>query len=209
MKVKLLIGFVVFIALFFTFCSGDSINSWEIDKPKKVDQLVFFGDSLTAGYGLKKVNESFPNVVSNQFNKPFTRLGFSGYTTGDAIVKLKEIPQKENTLVVVTLGGNDILKNRPLVETEKNLRTLFQEIKAAGHSVLYTEVLGLFGGKRHQMHVKVCTEMKVPMVIDIMAGVFSNGSLMQGDSVHPAASGCKVIGEKITATIKDLNLIPE
>ena len=209
MKIKLVIGVLVVIALFFTFCSGDSANSWEIDKPKKVDQLVFFGDSLTAGYGLNNINESFPNAVSTELNKPFTRLGFSGYTTGDAIVKLKEIPQKENTLVIVTLGGNDILKNRPLAETEKNLKTLFREIKAAGHDVLYTEVLGLFGGKRHQMHIKVCTEMKVPMVVDIMAGVFSTASLMQSDSVHPAAAGCKVIGQKITTTIKDLNLIPE
>ena len=206
MKLKSILGSVVIFILLFSVCSGEKINSWEIKKSEKIDKLVFFGDSLTAGFGLQNQKDSFPNLIASSLNLPFERFSFSGYTTSDALNKLNGLANGKNKLIIVTLGGNDLLRSRPLNETEENLKKIFKDLDEKGYTILYTEVLGLIGGKRHQMHLRVCKELKVALVPDIMAGVFSNANLMQSDSVHPAASGCKVIAEKISTVIKDLEL---
>ena len=209
MKFKGLAALLLAGLLFFTFCSGDKLNSWEIHKAEgKINRLVFFGDSLTAGYGLSDKTKSFPDLVAKQLNLPFQRFGFSGYKTSDALNKLKDIPNGENAIIIVTLGGNDILRNKPLSETETNLNTIFSELHKKDYTVIYTEVLGLIGGKRHEMHLKVCLENKVAIVPDILAGVFSNPGMMQADSIHPAESGCQKIADKIVQTIRNIKLLP-
>ena len=207
MKIKLLLFALVPILLLFTFCNGNDLNTWALKHgEQKITKLVFLGDSLTAGYGLSNKTKSFPDLVAKQLNLPFQRFGFSGYKTSDALAKLPQIPEGKNALMVVTLGGNDILRNKPLSETEKNLKTIFSELHKKGYAIVYTEVLGLIGGKRHAMHLRVCQELQVAIVPDILAGVFSNPDLMQADSIHPAERGCQKIADKIVETINGLKL---
>lgn len=207
MKIKLLIFSIIPILLLLTFCEGNNLNSWEIKHSnQKISKIVFLGDSLTAGYGLTDKTKSFPDLVAQQLNLPFQRFGFSGYKTSDALAKLPTIPPGENAMIVVTLGGNDILRNKPLSETEKNLKTIFSELHKKGYIIVYTEVLGLIAGKRHAMHIRVCQELQVAIVPDILAGVFSNSDMMQADSIHPAESGCQKIADKIVETINTLKL---
>lgn len=209
MKLKILATLLILGVFFFTFCSGDKLNSWDILRPKdKIERLVFFGDSLTAGYGLSDKSKSFPDLVAQKLNLPFERFGFSGYKTSDALNKLSDIPDGKNAIIVVTLGGNDILRNKPLSETETNLRKIFKELQAKNYIVVYTEVLGLIGGKRHEMHLRVCQDNKAAIVPDILSGVFSDPGMMQADSIHPAESGCQKIADKIVTTIQDLKLLP-
>jgi acyl-CoA thioesterase I len=208
MKIKLILASFSLIFLLFFVCKSDGVNSWEVSKPQKISQLIFFGDSLTAGYGLKDRKESFPDKVAKALDLPFQRFGFSGYTTKDALTKISSLPAGKNNLAVVTLGGNDILGRKPLEETEKNLKEIFTQLQQLGYTVLYTEVLSLFDGKRHDMHLKVCREMKIAMVPDILAGLITDSVLMQADSIHPAEAGCSAIAAKITHIIKENKLTP-
>ena len=59
----LLIGIVLFLFL----CRSPAINNWDINKGDgKPNKIIFFGDSLTTGYGLKDKADSFPHQIARQ-----------------------------------------------------------------------------------------------------------------------------------------------
>jgi len=200
---KLTYIFLSLILGYFTLCSSPSINNWQIRQFESApSQLIFFGDSLTKGYGLKDLSKSFPERISQEMDLPFKRFGFSGYTTMGAIEKLKLLKNEEPSLLIITLGGNDILKSRTLNETETSLREIFTYAQNYKHTLVFTEVLKVFDSDRHEMHIKLCREFGVLLIPDILAGVVSKPELMV-DFIHPNEKGSAVISEKILKILRE------
>lgn len=196
------------LTILFFYCKGPTINSWEITKPKEnTSQIIFFGDSLTSGYGLKNNKESFPNQLKKTLNLPSKIFGYPGNTTADGLKKIEQLKQEPPSLVILTLGGNDILKRRKLEETKRNLTHLFKTLQSYGHTVVYTEVLSVMDGKRHLMHVELCKEFKIAMVPDILSGMISGTEYMQGDSIHPNEAGCQLIAQRILTVLQETKRI--
>jgi len=203
-KKHLIAGSCLFIIFLFFYCKGPSINNWEINKPaKQVNQILFFGDSLTSGYGLDNKNKSFPHLIGKTLNLPFKVFGYPGNTTADGLKKIKSLKDETPSLVILTLGGNDILKRKKLEETFSNLEIIINQLQSWGHTVVYTEVLSIMDGKRHNMHVALSKKSKIYMVPDILSGMISDQGLMQADSIHPNEDGCKLISERIMKVLKE------
>ena len=201
-KKYLLGGTALCIIFLFFYCKGPSINNWEIQKPDKINQIIFFGDSLTSGYALKNKEDSFPNKVAKKLNTPFKIFGYPGNTTTDGLKKIDILKNEPPSLVILTLGGNDIIRRVKQSETKSNLQQLFSKLQSWGHTVVYTEVLSVFDGKRHLMHIELCKESKICLVPDILSGILSDHKKMS-DNVHPNEIGCEEISQKILNTLKE------
>jgi acyl-CoA thioesterase-1 len=200
-----LISIPAILILFFV-CRSPSINYWDIKKGEKPSKLIFLGDSLTAGFGLSDINNSFPSLVAKSLNLPMVRHGYNGHTTESILPKLSDLKNEKPTLLILTIGGNDILKKVNLEETEKNLRTIFSKLQAMGHTVVFTEVLSFFDGKRHKMHIKLCKEFSITLIPDILSGLINDSDKMT-DLIHPAKAGCEVISKRIVKTLKETELV--
>lgn len=206
-KKYILGGSCLLITFLFIFCRNPPANNWDIDKSTEFKQIIFFGDSLTSGYGLKDQSKSFPNIIGRQLNIPVKIYGYPGNTTADGLKKLSNLENEPPSLLVLTLGGNDILRRLNLDETDKNLREIIQALKLKGHTVVFTEVLSIMAGKRHQIYLEICKDMKIVMVPDILKGMLSDSESMQGDSIHPDTKGCRIISDRIITTLKETGIL--
>ena len=88
--------------------------------PVKV--VLFFGDSLTAGYGLSP-EEAFPALVEKQLIKQgapvkVVNAGLSGETSAGGLARIEWILRQPIDIFVLELGGNDGLRGLPLDQTK-------------------------------------------------------------------------------------------
>ena len=93
-------------------------------------KIVFFGDSLTAGYGLDDVNNAFPGLIQkniDSLNLPYTVInsGVSGETTAGGKGRIDWVLNQKPDIFILELGANDGLRGVPLSETKENLQRMF------------------------------------------------------------------------------------
>ena len=189
---------------YFFLCRSAPVNNWEIKKSSGFKNIVFFGDSLTTGYNMKEKDQSYPSKLARKLKLPKIVYGFNGYTTEKALTVVDKLKEQAPTLLVVTLGGNDILRRKKLDETENNLRQIFGKLQAMGHTVVFTEVLSVFDGDRHEVYRKLCSEFEIAMVPDILKGLLSDNEAMV-DNIHPDIKGCEVISDRVLKVIKEFH----
>jgi lysophospholipase L1-like esterase len=201
-KIGIIIG--ILIIGYFFLCSSPSVNNWDIKNGSGFSKVVFFGDSLTTGFNLKDKDQSYPAKLARKLNLPKTVYGFNGYTTENALTVIDQLKEEKPSLLVVTLGGNDILRRKSLKDTEKNLREIFKRLQGMGHTVVYTEVLSVLDGARHEVHLKLCKEFGIAMVPDILKGLLSDNEAMV-DNIHPDVKGCEIIAERVMAVIHEFH----
>ena len=103
---------------------------FQTTQPKVV---LFFGDSLTAGYGVS-TEEAFPAVVEKLLLKAGANVrvlngGLSGETSAGGLARVDWILRQSIDVFVLELGGNDGLRGLPIRDTKKNLQTIIDKVK--------------------------------------------------------------------------------
>ena len=98
---------------------------------KKV--ILFFGDSLTAGYGLS-TEEAFPALAEKLLNNSGKRVkvvnaGLSGETSAGGLSRIDWILRQPVDIFLLELGANDGLRGLPLDQTRKNLQSIIDKVK--------------------------------------------------------------------------------
>jgi acyl-CoA thioesterase-1 len=101
---------------------------------KKVKNILFFGNSLTAGYGLEPA-EAFPAQIQNRLDSlklPYKVVngGLSGETTSGGNSRIDWVLRNPVDIFILELGGNDGLRGIPVTETRKNLQAMIDKVKA-------------------------------------------------------------------------------
>ena len=87
--------------------------------------ILAFGDSLTAGVGTTK-DKSYPSVLAELTGRHIINAGISGEETKAGLQRFEHVlVQSKPDLVILLEGGNDILRNRKLSNTKKNLAAMF------------------------------------------------------------------------------------
>ena len=95
--------------------------------------ILFYGDSLTAGYGLS-TEEAFPALVEKKLNKNeklvrVINAGLSGETSAGGLTRLDWVIKQPIDIFILELGANDGLRGLPLEETQKNLQSIIDKVK--------------------------------------------------------------------------------
>lgn len=189
-------------ALLATSCG----RTWPITHaPPPNPTICCFGDSLVVGYGAEQ-KESYPAVIAELTKQTVTSWGVSGETTGQALARTKKFKGRSFGLVIVTLGGNDILQRVAWADTERNLRTIFTDIQASGAVVAFTGVNGPLSVGLTDKYRNLCRSQGVYFIPDILAGILTNTDL-KSDEIHPNAKGYRLMAERIVAALQKGHLL--
>ena len=112
----------------------DATNNAAVAPISKTKTILFFGNSITAGYGVDP-SEAFPALIqikinSLKLNYKVINAGVSGETSAGGNGRVNWILKQPVDIFVLELGGNDGLRGIPLAETKKNLQTIIDKVKA-------------------------------------------------------------------------------
>jgi acyl-CoA thioesterase I len=175
-------------------------RSWTITNARPSGtNVIAFGDSLTEGYRLEK-GEGWPEQLAAIVGRPILNRGVSGNTTGDALARLeRDVLAEDPRIVLVCLGGNDMLRRMPADEQFANLRAIVRAIQEKGALVVLigTEGFKLLTqvdyGDRYEALARETGAVYVP---DLMDGVLGDPALML-DRIHPNQRGYEKIARRI------------
>jgi acyl-CoA thioesterase-1 len=174
----------------------------------KAPLVVFLGDSITAGWGLRR-EQAFPALVEAALRARNVRVevvnaGRSGDTSAGGLRRLPPLLARRPALLVVELGALDGLRLVPLGTLESNLRTIVASARSAGVPVL---LLGMrlptnYGGPGYatafaELFPSLARELSVPLVPFVLEGIAGNPELTFWDRLHPNAQGQRRIGEAV------------
>jgi lysophospholipase L1-like esterase len=161
--------------------------------------VIAFGDSLTQGYGMAP-GDTYPAYLAELIGRPVLNKGVSGETTGDALRRLEaDVLSQDPRIVLVCLGGNDMLRRLSPDEQFANLRTIVERIQEQGALVVligtegFTLLTNVDYGARYEQLAK---ETGAVYVSDFLDGVFGDPSLMF-DQIHPNAAGYRKVAQRI------------
>ena len=172
--------------------------------------ILFFGNSLTAGYGLDDPNKAFPALIQQKIdslnlNYTVTNAGLSGETTAGGKSRLNWVLDQEVDVFVLELGANDGLRGIPLEETRKNLQAIIDAVRAknpetkivlAGMQLppnLGADYTKGFQEIFPQLAEKNNTAL-IPFLLKDVGGI---ARLNQGDGIHPTAQGAEIVANNV------------
>jgi lysophospholipase L1-like esterase len=173
-------------------------------------RVLALGDSLTEGAGVAP-EEAWPNLLASRTGWVVINGGVSGDTTGDALRRLPALLEEHNpVLVLVALGGNDMLRHVSQEDTVANLGKMLAMIKAHGAKpvLLATPKPSVAGAVFQNLSAadfyrRVAEEHQVPMIEDAIAEVLSDPQL-KGDPLHPNTAGHAKLSQKIFDALKSI-----
>lgn len=189
----------------------------EVAAPQGPERLVLaFGDSLYAGYGLER-GQSLADAVQARLrragiNATVVNAGVSGDTTAAGrqrlAFSLDNLPRTPD-LVLLGLGGNDVLRQLPPEETRKNLIAMLDELKARRIPVVLTGMqappnLGPeFGRAFNAIWPDLARDYRAGLYPFILDGVIGDPKLMLPDHVHPNAAGVARIADRLAPVVRE------
>jgi len=162
--------------------------------------LLVFGDSLSAAYGLRTdqgwVALLQKRLQSEGYGYTVVNASVSGETTAGGRSRLpRALAQHKPVLVVLELGANDGLRGLPLKDARANLEAMIKAIQRANAKVLLVGILvppnygPRYSSGFEQMYLQLAAELKLPFVPFMLDGVALDPQLMQEDGYHPRAEG--------------------
>ena len=167
------------------------------------DVIVAFGDSLTPGTGASS-DTAYPAVLAALTGRTVVNAGVPGDTTASALERLPGVlAEHQPRLVLLCLGGNDMLRKQPAATTENNLRLLVQTIRASGAEVMLIAVPEpkLFGGAP-DFYGRIAKDMQLPLEDDVFNDVLKDNSL-KADPIHANAAGYRVVAERLAEFLRE------
>ncbi|MCD6706768.1 MAG: arylesterase [Thiobacillus sp.] len=167
------------------------------------DVIVAFGDSLTHGTGAN-ADAAYPAVLAGLTGRAVVNAGLPGDTTTTGLARLPEVlAEHRPRLVLLCLGGNDMLRKHPAASTESNLRLLVQTIHASGANVVLIGVPApkLFGGAP-DFYARIAEDMRLPLEADVFNDVLKDNRL-KSDPIHANAAGYRIVAERLAEFLRE------
>jgi acyl-CoA thioesterase I len=194
-KVVIILSLIILgITIFFvTRDSGPDVQT-------KEGPVIVFGDSLVYGIGSTPGND-LVSQLERRLNIDIINAGVPGDTTEDAKNRLvANVILKEPSIVVVIVGGNDVLRRLPKEQTLQNVRYIVSEIQKTGAKVVLVGVSRLaYSGD----YKKIANEFNTEFIPNLLDKTLANKELMS-DSVHPNDKGYAIFADEIASVVQKI-----
>jgi acyl-CoA thioesterase-1 len=177
--------------------------------------VVAFGDSLYAGYQLGPNEGLAPQLQAalkaKGINARVHNAGVSGDTTSAGKGRLTFVLdnlEKKPDLVVLGLGGNDMLRGIKPAETKANLNAMLDELKKRDIDVVLTGMLSApnlgpdYARAFNPIFPELATRYQAPLMPFFLEGVVMDKTLMLPDAIHPNAKGVTKVVEKLVPFVE-------
>jgi acyl-CoA hydrolase len=165
--------------------------------------VLIVGDSITAGYGIDP-ERAWPARLAAATGWRVVAAGVSGDRTSGGRERLPALlALHAPTLVIIELGGNDLLRRVPDAEIVANLEAMLDAAAAAGaRTALMAAPQPMMAGavtgySAASLYRPLAQRRKVPLIADALPAVLSDDSLKL-DALHPTAEGHAVLARRAT-----------
>jgi acyl-CoA thioesterase-1 len=163
--------------------------------------ILVFGDSISAGYGLPRVEQGWvalmqAKLTNEGYGYEVVNASVSGETTAGGLTRLpRALSLHHPSIVILELGGNDGLRVLPIAPMRANLARMAELASAAGAKVL---LLGIrippnygsqYAEQFSRVYAQIAHDEHLALVPFLLEGVALTPTLMQDDGIHPNAAG--------------------
>ncbi|GAB4471774.1 MAG: arylesterase [Thermoflexibacter sp.] len=183
---------------------------------EEVKIILFFGNSLSAGYGLE-LSQAFPALIQakiDSLNLPYKAInaGLSGETTESGNTRIDWMLNQKIDVLVLELGGNDGLRGISPDLTKKNLQSIIEKTKNK-----YPDVKIVLAGMEappnmgekftsdfRKLYKELAEANQIAFIPFLLEGVGGDPKLNLPDGIHPTAEGHKIIAETVWSVLKEI-----
>lgn len=178
--------------------------------------VVFYGDSLTAGYGLDP-DEAYPALIQRKLEasgQPWRAVnaGVSGETTSGGLRRLDWVLRQPVDVFVLALGGNDGLRGVAPEVTRRNLQAIVDRVRTR-----YPQAVVIIAGMQmppsmgpqyadafRRIFPAVAEASGAALIPFLLEGVGGVPEMNQADQIHPTAEGQERIAENVWQVLRPL-----
>ena len=179
--------------------------------------ILFFGDSLTAGFGLEDSNDAYPTVIQTKIDSldldyVVVNSGLSGETTSGGLGRINWVLNQKVDVFVLELGANDGLRGISLAETRENLKAIIDVVRKK-----YPEIPIILAGMQlppnlgqdytkefksifEELAKKNALEI-IPFLLKDVGGI---PDLNQDDGIHPNVEGQKIVANNVWVVLEPI-----
>jgi len=189
-----------------------SLSSANFQEEKK--RIVFFGDSITAGYGLS-TEQAFPALIQEKLDSSdmayeVINAGLSGETSAGGLGRIDWILKNKPDIFILELGGNDGLRGLSLDETEKNLKEMVKRVRTKNPKAIVI-LAGMqippnlgqdYTNRFKNLFAKIATETNAELIPFLLDKVGGYPELNLADGIHPNVKGHRIVAETVWNDIK-------
>ena len=189
-----------------------ALAAWPVHALAQVRPVVtVLGDSITAGLGLPS-SAALPVQLQAQLRKLGANVvvrgaGVSGDTTAGGLARVDFSVQKDTSVCIVALGGNDLLQGLDPKRTKANLDKIVARLRARRIAVVLAglqppPVIGKAYAREFQaVFPAVAKAHGAILYPNLLAGVAQISRLNQSDGLHPNAQGVTVIAQGLAPVV--------
>ena len=177
-------------------------------------KLVAFGDSLTAGLGLK-AGEGFPDQLgaalkADGLDVEVVNAGVSGDTAEDGLARFDWSVPPDADAMILELGANDMLRAMPVAPAKAAIAEILTKAKSRKLKVLLAGMRAPANAPKdyraafQAMYVDLAKSAGVPLYPFFLEGVAGDPSLNQADLMHPNPAGVAVIVKRMLPSVEEM-----
>jgi acyl-CoA thioesterase I len=175
--------------------------------------VLALGDSITFGTGAAP-DSSYPTVLQRLSGWTVVNAGVPGDVSAQALLRLPALLEEyKPSLVLVSIGGNDMLRRLADSDTRANIRSICQQALASGAQVLLIAIprptlsAAVTGSLTdHTMYAELADALQVPLQRQGWSEVLSDERL-RSDSLHANAQGYAQFAYSVMATARAVGLL--
>lgn len=170
-----------------------------IDSPGKT--IVCLGDSITAGVG-RGALPTFPDDLAHLLGTPVINAGVPGDTAQEGLARVNGVLAQQPWLVIIELGGNDLLRQVPARESEAALRRIVERVLAAHAVPLLIEIRSPLGGRGFSAMFKhISADYNAPLIANALPDL-ERELRFKSDAVHLNGAGYQKLAEAIARRVR-------
>lgn len=169
--------------------------------------VVALGDSLTYGYGATS-ETSYPTVLAELTKWRVINAGVNGNTSADVLDRVEDIVKQTPDLVLLGVGGNDVLQRIPPETTRANINATVDALKSANIDVVliaepYFSTSALFGkASDNPLYKDIAKAQEVPLYSGGWSAILSDDTL-KSDRIHANAVGYRQFAQGLYEYLKE------
>lgn len=175
--------------------------------------VLALGDSLTFGTGVTP-DTAYPTVLARLSGWNLVNAGIPGHTSAQALERLPGLlAEYQPVLVIVSIGGNDLLRRQDEAALRENLRRILAAVRAAGAQALLVAVPRPTLAARvtgslddHPLYAEIASEAGGPLHAEGWSAVLADERL-KSDAIHANAAGYEAFAQGVLATLRASGLL--
>jgi len=178
--------------------------------------ILFFGNSLTAGYGIEP-SQAFPALIQKKIdslnlNYTVVNGGVSGETSSGGNGRIDWALRQPVDVFILELGGNDGLRGIAVQETRKNLQEIIDKVVAKNPQtklILAGMQMPPSMGQDYikefrNLYPELASKNKMSFIPFLLEGVGGESELNQRDGIHPNEKGAIIVAENVWKILQPL-----